>query len=76
MWESQGVVDRAGGTCTTHADCGLGGEVLLEEQGVVDRAGGTSTTPADCGLSVGFCGRSKGSLIEQEAPVQYLQTVG
>ena len=46
----QGVFDRAGGTCTTPADCGLVGEVLWEEQGVVDRAAGTSTTPADCGL--------------------------
>ena len=36
LWESQGVVDRAAGTSTTPADCGLGGEVLWEEQGVVD----------------------------------------
>ena len=48
--EDQGVVDRAGGTSTTPADCCLCGEVLWEEHGVVDRAGGTSTSPADCGL--------------------------
>ena len=41
------VVDRAGGTCTTHADCWLGGEVLWEEQGFVDSVLVTSTTPAE-----------------------------
>ena len=34
-----GVIDRAGGTSTTPADCGLGGEFLWEEEGVVDSVG-------------------------------------
>ena len=76
MWEEQGVVDRAAGNCTTPADCGLGGEVLWEEQGVVDRAGGTSTTPADCGLGGEVFWEEQGVVVEQQAPVQHLQTVG
>ena len=50
MLEEQGVVDSVGGTITSPADLGLGGEVVWEEQGVVDRAAGTSTTPAHCEL--------------------------
>ena len=47
MWEDQGVVDRVGGTSTTPAECGLGGEVFWERHSVNDRAVGTSTTPAE-----------------------------